>query len=335
MNWKMILLGLLTVCLLAGGSTAVLAQSSDQPGLEPEIATLGQADDEFEIGNGISILPDSAPGEKLAINGGFTGVWEEVYETDQVIERPGQLAGLYGTVTKEDGTVYGFMGGVYTKGNGELGGFLLGKYADGAFWGNWLSATSEANGQFGGTYDANTDAVDAILNTFEGKWQSSDGARNGYLKGRYSAKVSIQVTGRFGGRWAVNDDVASMVDMADGTLKGHYGVICLADGAVIHLFRGGWYSDDGSAVGKLEGIGLNGNFYGIWHNTEGKPTGYLAGQYGENRFRGVWGNISEEPRGNLWGRYGQRTVVEREMLQISEEIELRTTSGDVQLRMSN
>jgi hypothetical protein len=271
----------------------------------------------------------------MSINGGFRGVWEEIYEVDQLTEYLGRLVGLYGTVTRADGTTYGFMGGVYTKGSGKLGGFLFGKYADGAFWGNWQSATGEANGQFGGTYDVNTDDVDAILRSFEGKWKTSDGSRNGCIKGTYSAKVSIQVTGRFGGKWVVNDDAALTSDRADGTLKGSYGLMRLADGTVIHLFRGGWYSDEGCAMGRLEGIGLGGNFCGIWHNVEGKPTGYLAGKYDENRFRGVWGNIGQEPRGNLWGRYGQVTVVEKEVLRVPAEAELQTLSGEVQLRVMN
>lgn len=338
MSWKMLLLGLLTIGLLAGGSIAVFAQSAAQPSVEPAASVFEQVADELENSNETEIIPEVALGEKLFINGGFRGiwgVWGEECVLDQCTEYPGQIAGLYGSVTRVNGTTYGFIGGVYTQKSGKLGGFLFGKYTDGFFWGRWHSATSDINGQFKITYDVNTNDVDAILNSFEGRWRTSDGNRNGYIKGRYSAKVSIQMIGRFGGNWAINDNAALTADMADGRLRGHYGVIRFADGTSIYFFRGGWCSAEGCAMGRLEGIGLNGNFYGIWHNTGGKPVGYLTGQYGENRFRGVWGNVGEEPRGSLWGRYGQVIVVEKEILPIHDEAELRPLSGEVQLKVLN
>jgi len=337
MKWKMLLLSLLAIGLLAGGSTAVFARSAAQPDLEPLTASLEEAIGDLQISDGSEILPELTPGEKLSIDGGFRGVWGvwEEDETDQSMEYPGKVAGLYGSITRADGTSYGFVGGVYTQRSGKLGGFLFGRYADGFFWGRWHSATGEANGQLKGTYDVNTDAVDAILKGFRGEWQTSDGSRTGYIKGTYSPKVSIQITGRFGGKWADNDSTAATADMADGTLKGHYGVIRLADGTVIRCFRGGWYSDEGSATGRLEGIGLGGHFYGIWHNTDGKPAGYLAGKYGENRFRGVWGNMGEEPRGSLWGRYGPLPVVDAESLPVPDKVKMQTLPEEVQLEIMN
>jgi hypothetical protein len=76
----------------------------------------------------------------------------------------------------------------------------------------------------------------------------------------------------------------------------------LADDTVIHLFRGGWRSDEG-ASGKLIGIGIRGRFYGVWNGEE--CSGYMMGRAREHRFRGVWGTFGEEPQGRLVGRYGR------------------------------
>jgi len=330
MKWKIILAGLLIVGLLAGGTTAAFAGSTEE-------STAISAQEIAGDLNGIveaEIIPSVAPGDKLSINGGFRGVWGIDSEADQSTEPSGYMAGLYGSVTKADGTTYNFMGGVYTRENGRLGGFLVGKYADGSFWGTWHSATSGVHGQYGGTYNTSTDDVEAVLNNYEGKWQTSDGTRTGYIKGNYFARVSAQMTGKFAGKWVgcdVEASVDTVVPQADGSLKGHIGVIHFADGTDIRYFRGGWSSDEGCATGRLQGIGIRGHFYGIWHDTEGKSAGYLTGQYGESRFRGLWGNMGENPQGKLWGRYVQITDAV-EIQPMPDKIEPQAISGEVQLQ---
>ena len=87
----------------------------------------------------------------------------------------------------------------------------------------------------------------------------------------------------------------------------------LADDTVIHLFRGGWLSDEGD-IGKLTGIGVRGHFYGIWQGED--SSGYMMGKAKEHRLRGVWGTFGQEEQGRLRGRYGRypRPEVEPEVI---------------------
>lgn len=305
MKWKFLLAGLLVVGLLAGGTASALTESTAQSISGLAAISAEEAVDELDGIAETEIIPVTEPGDRVTIDGGFRGVWG----VDPKAEEPlGHIVGLYGTVTRADGTTYGFMGGVYTNKNGKLGGFLTGKYADGTFRGNWHSATSEASGLYGNTYDVNTEDVEAVVNSFVGEWQTSDGERAGYMKGRYSAVVSIRMAGRFGGKWAINDDEASVEAVrpeADGNFRGHYGIIKFADGTQLRYFRGGWNSEDSEAKGKLQGIGIRGHFYGVWRSADGEANGYLTGRYNEHKFRGVVGTMGEEPSGKLWGKYGR------------------------------
>lgn len=318
MKWKLLLVGLLVVGLLAGGTASALSANTAEsltPLTESEVEELV---DELEAVDGMDILPAPMEGRTVKITGGFRGVWG--IGEDETADPLGWLVGIYGTVVEPDGTSYGFLGGIYMQKGERIGGLLVGKYADGAFWGTWHSFASETSGQFGGTYTAETEDVEAIVNRFVGKWEISDGETSGYMKGTWAQRVRARRTGRFQGAWSYNDDEIELEAVrpeADGRLRGHYGIIKLADGTAIRMFRGGWNSEEGSKD-KLIGIGIRGHFAGVWKTSDGDVGGYLTGAYREHRFRGVWGTMGEEPAGKLWGRYGRMPQVEAEAEPIPE-----------------
>ncbi len=306
-KFKFLLAGIIALGLLVTGTASALAA---EPGAESiggltetnemSAEELGALVAELEAED-IDIVPAPEEGADVAILGGFHGRWGVSEDEDAL----GWLAGIYGSVTYEDGSGYGFIGGVWKMRGEKVGGYIIGKYADGAFWGIYRNYAGENGGMIGGTYAVGEEDVEALINRFEGKWVSEDGEREGYLKGRWAQKVGMGRVGRFGGAWYYNDEEAEAADErpeADGRMRGHYAGMKLADDTVIHLFRGGWRSVEG-ASGKLIGIGVRGRFYGVWNGEQ--CSGYLMGRAKEHRFRGVWGTFGEEPQGRLVGRYGR------------------------------
>jgi len=307
-RFKFMLAGVLALGLLIAGTASALAVPAAESiqGFaetnEMSEQELGALVAELEAVEEIEIIPVPEDEEaQVKILGGFHGRWG-VDETEDPL---GGLAGIYGSVTNEDGSGYGFLGGIWKQCDERAVGYLIGKYADGAFWGIYRNYAGEAGGMLGGTYAVGQENVEAMINRLEGKWISGDGERSGYIKGAWAQKVGQKRIGRFGGKWYVNDDEADVTaerPEADGRLGGHYGAIKLADGTVINLFRGRWNGEEG-AEGKFTGIGLRGRFYGVWNGEE--TSGYMMGRANEHRFRGVWGTFGQEPQGKLHGRYGR------------------------------
>jgi len=317
-RFKLLIAGVLALALLIAGTASALASSTAE-----SIADLTETNEvsaeeldsliaELEAIEDVQIIPMPEDGAEVAILGGFHGKWG-VDEEDETL---GGLAGIYGSVTYEDGSSYGFLGGIWKQRDEKAVGYLIGKYADGAFWGIYRNYAGENGGKFDGTYAISENDVEALVNRFQGEWISNDGERGGYIKGAWAQKVGMRRVGRFGGKWFYNDaeaEVTSERPEADGQFRGHYGTMKLADDTVIHLFRGGWLSDEGD-IGKLTGIGVRGHFYGIWQGED--SSGYMMGKAKEHRLRGVWGTFGQEEQGRLRGRYGRypRPEVEPEVI---------------------
>ncbi|MFC1951088.1 hypothetical protein ACFLXN_01600 [Chloroflexota bacterium] len=305
-KFKFLLAGVLVLGLLVAGTASALAAGPAAESItglaetnEMSAEELGALVEELEAAEDIDIVPAPEEGAEVAILGGFHGKWGVSEAEDPM----GWLAGIYGSVSFEDGSGYGFVGGVWKIHGEKVGGYIIGKYAAGAFWAIYRNYAGENGGMLGGTYAVVEEDVEAMVNRFEGKWMSNDGEREGYLKGTWAQKVGIRRVGRFGGKWYINDnetDVTAERPEPDGGFRGHYGTMKLADDTVIHLFRGGWRSVDG-VEGKLTGIGIHGRFYGVWNGEEN--SGYLMGRAREHRVRGIWGTFGEEPQGRLVGRY--------------------------------
>ena len=306
-RFKLLIAGVLALGLLIAGTASALASSTAESitdlvetneliaeDLDALIAELEQMED-------IQFIPAPEGEAEVKILGGFHGRWG----VDEADESLGGLAGIYGSVTYEDGSGYGFLGGIWKQRDEKVVGYLIGKYADGAFWGIYRNYEGENGGKFGGTYAVGEEDVEAMVNRFVGEWESSDGERSGYMKGAWAQKVGQKRVGRFGGKWYANDDEADVTierPEPDGRFRGRYGVIKLADDTVIHLFRGKWRSAEGDN-GKLTGISVRGKFYGIWQGED--SSGYMMGKAKEHRMRGVWGTFGEEEQGRLRGRYGR------------------------------
>jgi hypothetical protein len=306
-KFRFLMAGVIALGLLIAGTASALAGSEAE-----SITDLAETNElsanevdslitELEELEDIHILPKPDDGAEIKILGGFHGRWG----VDEAEDPLGGLAGIYGSITYEDGTGYGFLGGIWKQRDEKAVGYLIGKYDDDAFWGIYRNYAGENGGKFGGTYAVADSDVEALINRFAGQWESSDGESSGYVKGTWAQKVGIRRVGKFGGKWFYNDDEAEVTSerpRPDGQFRGHYGTMKLADDTVIHLFRGGWLSEEGN-VGKLTGIGIRGHFYGIWRGED--ESGYMMGKAKDHRMRGVWGTFGEEEQGRLHGRYGR------------------------------
>jgi len=256
---------------------------------------------EVEEIEGIQFIPVPDEGANVELLGGIHGRWG----VDDSDEHLGWLAGIYGVVISEDGTEYGFLGGIVKQRDSGLEyGYLTGKYADGEFWGTYYDYNGEVDGAFGGTYDIGESDVESMISHFSGIWESNDGEFRGYIEGRWAQKIGIKGLGKFGGKWFSGDndpDVNGERPEADGKFRGHYAAMKLADDTLIYLFRGGWHNAEGEN-GKFAGFGMRSRFYGVWRGEN--TSGYMTGIGEDHRLRGVWGTFGEEGYGRLRGEYG-------------------------------
>jgi len=303
--------GVIALGLLIAGTASALASSTAESITdlaETNELSADEADSlitELEKIEDMQIIPKPEDGAEVKILGGFHGKWG----VDEADDPLGWIAGIYGTVTNEDGTSYGFLGGIWKQRGERVGGYLIGKYADDAFWGIYRNHAGENGGRFGGTYAAGENDAEAMINRFAGQWESTDGEISGYIKGVWAEKVGIRRIGKYKGQWVYpneNADAEAAANgerpEADGKFRGNYAAMKLANGTVIHLFRGGWHSAEGNN-GKLTGIGIRGHFYGIWQGED--ESGYMMGRAKDHRMRGVWGTFGEEEQGKLRGKYGR------------------------------
>ena len=302
----------LVMCLLIAGVAPVQAseENRDLPLLIEDIDSK-----ELEALDKLDLVPVDAPGHKVNIRGGFKGVWGT--ENSAADERPGKVAGIYGTVDYDDGTGYGFFGGIWRNASGRMAGYLKGRYEEGQFRGIWRCLETDMWGPVIGRYSPAPDATaDAIYYHFIGKWATRDGKLRGYLKGTWSPLTLVKPEGRFAGQWMYDNQLSAACVQPDGKLSGKYGLAVFKDGTRIHYFGGTWNSRDSDA-GRLGGLIVDGRFYGLWNSDGSHPRGYLKGVWRDNRFKGVWGQFGNDNEGRLWGVYRPfitPTAVEKEPL---------------------
>jgi hypothetical protein len=305
---RIVICVVIAAAMVAGGTASAFAWSAaaESGDAVPPLDAAGIID-VTALANGtgqlgdVDLMPAPLPGRSVSINGGFHGEWGK--DSGAELEPPGAVAGIYGTVAEPDGTTFGWFGGIWQGHNGEPTGYLQGRYADGYFWGTWHCLESGAGGPVGGTYGPAADAANDTVKYFVGQWATADGQQTGYLKGTWSPLAQSQPGGRFAGQWSHDPAISAADVAADGSLRGRYRALDLADGTSMHFLKGGWRSNDG-AHGRICGLALAGRVYGLWKSAEGDAHGYLQGSWADNAFRGSWGRAGHQPEGRLWGRYG-------------------------------
>jgi len=300
---KILITVVIAAGLMAGGTLSAFAGSgelnSKDATLSVDTSKVEAILDELEI---LELMPVPLPGKVVSIDGGFQGVWGPDNEISATPS--GVVAGVYGTVEQPDGTRSGFFTGLWFLKNNREGGYLAGRYGNGQFEGRWRCLETGVGGPVRGKYAPSDDVADAVVHHFAGRWATQDGQQTGYLKGTWAPLVLAQVEGRFAGQW-VHDPTVSATEVAfDGSLWGTHGVLKLADGSSIHLFKGSASSSNERAQVRLGGLILRGKFYGLWKGANSNAHGYLKGVWASHRFKGVWGHVGHSPQGRLWGRYG-------------------------------
>jgi hypothetical protein len=182
-KFKVLVFAALTLAMIIGGTVPALAGTDSAP---KALTSLGS-----EVNNETDAQTAVAPGNSQKISGIFRGVWG--CENDTSAEPCGKLRGTYRTITKPDGTVFGFFRGQWQSNNGKYHGWLKGKFEDGSFRGIWRCKETNKGGTLEGRYYPSGDPATEARRHFVGKWTTRDGQKSGYLKGTWHPLIPVEV----------------------------------------------------------------------------------------------------------------------------------------------